>query len=208
MFQPIKYSDGVLLRSMYKLIFLLIIVLNAGCSSTKIIPTSRPIEWAQKVELNGLNNFFKVDENLYRAEQPRTKDMVALQKFGIKTILNLRLLKDDKYEARETTMALRHVSVNTLKMSYDEILEAIKVIDNSEKPILIHCLHGSDRTGTVVAAYRIVKQGWTKEAAINEFKLGGFGYHEKWFPNLLRLLETLDIEKLKSDLDNSKIQPH
>lgn len=171
-----------------------------GCSSSQIIHTSRPNEWAERVELNGLNNFFKVDEMLYRAEQPRTKEMVALQQFGIKTILNLRLLKDDKFEARKTSLELRHVSVNTLKMSYEEILKAIKIIDKSEKPILIHCLHGSDRTGVVVAIYRMVKQDWTKEAAIDEFKHGGFGYHEKWFPNLLQLLETLDVEKLKSDL--------
>lgn len=51
----------------------------------------------------------------------------------------------------------------------------------------------------MVAAYRIANQGWTKEKSIDEFLNGGFGYHEKWFPNILTLLHSLDVEKLKID---------
>lgn len=180
-----------------------------GCRSTKYATEDRPSEWAERIELRGFNNLFKIDEDLYRAEQPNTKDMLVLQQFGIKSILNLRLIQNDNYEARKTFLKLNHVSVNTFKMSYNQVLESIRIIDSAEKPILIHCLHGSDRTGVVVAVYRIVKQGWAKEEAIAEFAQGGYGYHESWFPNLVLLIEDLDVEKLQLDLAaDSNIRPH
>lgn len=39
--------------------------------------------------------------------------------------------------------------------------------------VLVHCLHGEDRTGMVCGAYRIIAQGWTAESAKAEmFELG------------------------------------
>jgi tyrosine-protein phosphatase SIW14 len=77
----------------------------------------------------------------------------------------------------------------------------LKVIIKSEKPVLLHCKHGSDRTGCIVAAYRMAISGWTKEEAIREFREGGFGYHENWYPNILRLINSMDIEQLKKDIN-------
>jgi protein tyrosine/serine phosphatase len=80
------------------------------------------------------------------------------------------------------------------------IIEALKAINNAEKPVLVHCWHGSDRTGVVVAAYRIVFENWTKEAAISEFRNSDFGYHENWYPNLIDLLENLNTEDIRKQL--------
>jgi tyrosine-protein phosphatase SIW14 len=70
-------------------------------------------------------------------------------------------------------------------------------VRDAPKPVLVHCWHGSDRTGSVVAAYRIVFQNWTPAAALDELRHGGFGYHEKWFPNIITLFETLDADALR-----------
>jgi protein tyrosine/serine phosphatase len=175
----------------------------SACSSSKVVSVEREDEWSDKVPVDGLSNLYQVDEFLYRSEQPNKKDMAALEQFGIKSVLNLRRIQDDEREAKNTSLNLNHVPIKTFKMSYDEVLASIRFIDSADKPVLVHCLHGSDRTGVVVATYRILKQGWTKEAAIKEFKEGGYGYHEKWFPNLIELLESLDVEKLRSDLSLS-----
>ena len=66
--------------------------------------------------------------------------------------------------------------------------------------MLVHCKHGSDRTGCVVAAYRMVFNNWSKEDAIQEFKDEKFGYHENMFPNLVNLLESIDVESLKTEV--------
>lgn len=42
------------------------------------------------------------------------------------------------------------------------------------KSVLIHCLHGEDRTGIVIAAYRIRYQNWSVENAIKDMYQNGF----------------------------------
>ena len=69
----------------------------------------------------------------------------------------------------------------------------------SMQPVLVHCQHGSDRTGTMVAIYRIVYQGWTKSQATDEMINGGFGFHPMW-QNLLRYIEKLDVDKIKEQV--------
>ena len=63
-------------------------------------------------------------------------------------------------------------------------------------PVLVHCLHGADRTGTMCALYRIAIQGWSKEDALKEMTEGGYNFHGV-FENLLEYLNDLDIEQIK-----------
>ncbi|MFT6503739.1 MAG: protein tyrosine/serine phosphatase [Crocinitomicaceae bacterium] len=84
-------------------------------------------------------------------------------------------------------------------MNYQNIADALCTIENAEKPVLVHCLQGSDRTGGVVAAYRMI-HGWTKEKALEEFQLNHFGYNSQLFLNILELLRSIDVEKLKKNV--------
>lgn len=82
-------------------------------------------------------------------------------------------------------------------------MEALRVIRDRKGPILIHCLHGSDRTGGVLAMYRIVFQQYTKEEAIEEMKNGGFGFH-KVYRNIVRMIRKADIEQMRQELESEK----
>lgn len=76
-------------------------------------------------------------------------------------------------------MQFKHVSMNAGNFTEQQVLEALTVIAESPKPVLVHCLHGSDRTGTIVAMYRMVCQGWNKQQSlrrINDWRL--------WLPSL------------------------
>ena len=42
------------------------------------------------------------------------------------------------------------------------------VTDPANQPVLVHCKNGVDRTGYMVALYRIEKEGWSKERALAE----------------------------------------
>jgi protein tyrosine/serine phosphatase len=44
--------------------------------------------------------------------------------------------------------------------------------------VFVHCQHGADRTGMMVAAYRVMEMGWTPEEAAAE--LPRFGFHPIW----------------------------
>jgi len=61
---------------------------------------------------------------------------------------------------------------------------------NGQLPMFIHCQHGSDRTGTMCAVYRVKVMAWPKEAAIREMVHGPFGFHRIWtnLPNFVSKL--------------------
>lgn len=80
------------------------------------------------------------------------------------------------------------------------MFQALKVLATAERPILVHCWHGADRTGAVVALYRMVVQGWSRERAIGEMLRPEFGHHAGTFPNVRRYLETVDVEGMRRRL--------
>jgi tyrosine-protein phosphatase SIW14 len=159
-----------------------------------------PAQACQKVELAPFNNLYRVDSTLYRSEQPSKTGMQALEQFGIKTVLNVRNICSDKNELKGTKLQGSKFRINTWTITYKEVIQAIKIIRDSPKPVLLHCKHGSDRTGCIVAVYQMIFHNTPKEKAIDEFKNGGYGYHEKAFPNILRLLEKIDVKQAKIDL--------
>ena len=164
----------------------------------------RPEVWASPVIGSELNNFYRIDEHLYRSEQPGDEAFPQLAAFGITEALNLREFHSDDDEARKTQLTLHQLKLRTGKVTEDQLTEALRIIKNSKGPLLVHCWHGSDRTGTVVATYRIVEQGWSKQQALDEMINGGYGYHAAIFPNLVELIKGLDVEQIKTALNSEK----
>lgn len=164
------------------------------------ILTQRNINWGQKIEHSTFTNLHKVDSLIYRSEQPTKDKMKSLKSLGVTNVLNLRNARNDKREARYQNINLYRIPINTWTFSLDELTECLKLIHKINQPILVHCKHGSDRTGCVIAAYRIVFQNWSKKEAIEEFTNGGYGFHYKHFKHLIRLLEELNIDKIKKEI--------
>ena len=162
----------------------------------------RPISWAQPVLGVELDNFYQLTPEVYRSKQPDDEAMSALEGMGMRTVLNLREYHSDEDEARGTALKLYRVPVNAGDVDDKFVLESLRVIANAEKPVLIHCWHGSDRTGVVSAMYRMVFQGWSREAAIDEFINGGYGYHQRFYPNIERYLENVDIDAMRKQLEH------
>lgn len=171
----------------------LIFVTTLVCAQMK----PRPIEWAQPMMDAPIGNFFKINDDVYRSEQPDEEDLKALEQHGIRSILNLRRHHSDKDEAKNSTIKQYAIKMSAAKIKDDLIEEAMLIIARAEKPILIHCWHGSDRTGVVIAMYRMVFQNWAKAEAIDEFKNGGYGYHQKMYPNIEKYLMDVDLSRFK-----------
>lgn len=161
-------------------------------------PRLRPAHWAAPVINTTLENCYRVSDDLLRCEQPDPKDIADLRALGVKSILNLRRYHKDSGELEKAGFKLLLQRMEADDLTVDDLVAALRIIRDAPKPVMVHCWHGSDRTGSVVAAYRIVFQGWTREAALDELRYGGFGYHEKWFPNIITLFETLDAGKLRA----------
>ena len=84
-----------------------------------------------------------------------------------------------------------------------DVLKALRAIQTAEAkgPVLMHCKHGSDRTGLMAAMYRVVVQGWSKEDALNEMTQGGFG-DSTHFKDGIRYMMQADVDKLRTALAN------
>ncbi|MCD7973098.1 MAG: dual specificity protein phosphatase family protein [Candidatus Azobacteroides sp.] len=157
--------------------------------------------YAEEINLPGtiLKNFYRIDEDVYRSGQPSGKAFHALENLGIKEVLNLRSRHNDKDEAKGTGIILHHIRINAHSISEAHLLEAMRIIKNRTGPILIHCWHGSDRTGAVIATYRMVFQLIPAEEAIEEMKEGGFGHH-RIFSNIVKTLRKLNVENIRQEL--------
>lgn len=171
-------------------------------------PRVRPTEWAQPMLGVELDNFHRVSAELYRSDQPDDEAMRQLQAMGIRSALNLREYHSDDDEADGTDIKLYRVPMNAGEINDALVMRALEVIADAPKPILVHCWHGSDRTGAIVAMYRMVFQDWSRQQAIDEFVNGGFGYHKTFYPNIERYLETVDIQRFKQRLNQRRKSAH
>lgn len=152
------------------------------------------------IRTDNLENFYQVNAQLFRSAQITKKSTISLSGSGINSVINLRRWFNDNRELKNSQITAYHLPILTTKMDQEDVLNALKMISKAEKPVLIHCLHGSDRTGVVIAAYRMVFENWERNRAIAEFLQPEYGYHADLFPELLALLRALDLDFLKSQL--------
>jgi len=163
------------------------------------LDSKRPRLWAQPVKLDGVPNLHKVSENLYRSAQPTAQGMKNLKQMGIETIVNLRSFHSDRDEIGNTGLGYEHIYMKAWHPERKEAVRFLQIVTNPKRtPVLVHCLHGADRTGTMCALYRIAVQGWKKEEAIREKTEGGFNFHAV-FNNLSEWIKKLDVESIKKD---------
>jgi protein tyrosine/serine phosphatase len=57
-----------------------------------------------------------------------------------------------------------------------QITQAMTLLLNSPDPIFVHCKRGSDRTGTVIACYRMYHDKWNNKQALSEAKSLGMSW--------------------------------
>lgn len=179
----------------YCLLFLLII--PAICYGN---PRLRPDTWGKPIIGTHLQNLYKVDKGVYRSAQPKTEDINNLKLLDIKEVLNLREFHSDKDDITDTNFKLHRIKINAGNITEEQIITALQIIKNRKGPILIHCWHGSDRTGVTIAAYRILFNNWSKSQALDEMSNGDYGYHAKIYPGLIDLVENLDIDTIRKAL--------
>lgn len=182
------------------LLFYVLFSLLTGCT-TLAERKPRPPAWAQPVAAASIPNLYRLDTRLYRSAQPGKNSLHSLENLGIKTVLNLRYTQTDHGLIPNQALTLLHLPMLAHDVTPDELRTAVNRIVQAEPPVLVHCLHGSDRTGAVMAAYRILQQGWTVDAALDELQYGGYGYHYWLFPNLIDSVSALATPS------RSKVQP-
>jgi protein tyrosine phosphatase (PTP) superfamily phosphohydrolase (DUF442 family) len=127
----------------------------------------------------GIQNFGRVNGALFRGAQPDEQGLVNLARLGVRTIINLRQPSDmwpgEEAAARALGMGFMTVPLRGLGAPTDaQVARVLALIDSLAPPVFLHCEHGADRTGTIIACYRMGREGWTAERAFAEAKRHGF----------------------------------
>jgi protein tyrosine phosphatase (PTP) superfamily phosphohydrolase (DUF442 family) len=165
---------------------------------------TRPEKWAVPIMCAGVPNLHKVSDKLYRSAQPTAEGMTNLVALGIKTVVNLRDNHSDLDEIGGLPLKARRIEIFTANMKDKYVDEFLAIVDDTNAiPVLVHCQHGADRTGTMCAMYRILREGWTVGDSIDEMKNGGYGYHSIW-GNLPRFIRKSAEKRAKTQREITK----
>lgn len=133
----------------------------------------------------GIGNFHKVDDGVYRGAQPAHEGFRNLARLGIKAVIDLREPGERAIaEQRLVTAAgMRYINIpmrGMQKPSAESVRKALDLLeDKSAGPVFVHCLRGADRTGGVIACYRVEHDHWTNRAALAEARSLGMSWYQK-----------------------------
>jgi len=130
-----------------------------------------------------------VPGQLYRSAQPTPELIADYQKeYGIKTVINLRgeNVGSGWYDAELAETSKLGIRLVNFRMSakreftQDRFTELMAVLREAEKPILVHCMSGSDRSGLVSALYLAAVTKVSEEQADNQISFR-YGHIPLWF---------------------------
>jgi len=160
-------------------------------------------------EQNGAypKNFHKVNDEICRSGQPSADEMFFLYTSeGIRSVLNLRDYHDDEDEVGTLDIERFDLHLSAGNITEDDLVKILQTVQRAPKPILIHCRHGSDRTGAAVAACRIVLEGWSVEQAVSELMEPEYGHHKTLYKNIPELLRTADWDRIRNEVAGNSRQ--
>ena len=186
----------ILSRAFAQLLLIAMFASTTALYAQDARPAARKAEWAKPVDASA--NLYTITPSLYRSAQLAAKDVALVKSLGIQTVVSLRKFHNDEALFVGTGVQLKRVRINTWSVGDKHVIAALKAIKDAEKdgPVLLHCLHGADRTGLVSAMYRMIYQGWSKDDALQELTQGGYGYHSMW-KNIPTYIKKVDIEKIR-----------
>jgi protein tyrosine phosphatase (PTP) superfamily phosphohydrolase (DUF442 family) len=183
-------------------VFFAAIALLATCvcpapaaQATKPAPDPKSVlTFGERLKIRGIPNAGKVSDTLYRGAQPRAAGYRQLKDWGVAIVVDLRNSgpKSPEKSAVES-LGMRYVPIPTsayLGPSDNQVAKFLQLRrDNPKEKIFVHCYFGDDRTGVMIAAYRIAEQHWTADQAYNEMRFFHFhtylllmGHYVKSFP--------------------------
>jgi len=155
------------------------IIHTAQASDTIILPpTAHTSECIYN--LPGLSNVGRVTAGVLRGAQPNKDGYATLKAMGVKTVIDMRTSESEKAQVEAAGMRAVAIPIEMTRDGLKEKVERVVALmaDPANQPVYVHCRHGQDRTGIVVAAYRMKQQGWSLAEA--EAEMQAFGFNDVW----------------------------
>ena len=126
------------------------------------------------VRANALRTPEKVSEGVFRGPHPGEADLRELSRMGIRTVLSL---EDDPSVVAEEGKACQSFNIDFVNIplsevappSADALTQAVNIIQEyRDRGIYVHCRRGIDRTGYVIAAFRMLVEKCDLDKAYKE----------------------------------------
>lgn len=142
--------------------------------------------WGAAIQAPGVPNFHQVNATIYRGAQPTRQGWESLSKLGVTTVIDLRREREDREHSTNAEqraveaagMRYLNVPMNGIVAPSDaQVAKVLAVFDSGQK-VFVHCRGGKDRTGTVIACYRIEHDHWQNRKALEEAKSYGMHFIE------------------------------
>jgi protein tyrosine/serine phosphatase len=198
---------GVLMKSAYFIPLVVLADLSAlsvmaQTGTAQAIQPTQHSEWAIPLALAGVPNLHRVTPNFYRSAQPDAQGFAEIVKrYAVRSVVSLRAFHSDNPLTKGLPLRLYDFPMHTWHIEREDVVGALRAlrISTLQGPTLLHCEHGADRTGLITALYRILYQGWSKDAALDEMQNGDFGFHDVWI-NIPRYLREIDTVQLKKEV--------
>lgn len=151
--------------------------------------------------LPGLSNVGRVAPGILRGAQPGPEGYETLRKMGIKTVINLRSRHGEKKAVEAKGLRSVEIPMDAMKnVDPAAVRKVLSVmVDPANQPVFVHCTLGKDRTGVVVAVYRMEVEGWSEAEA--EAEMDAFGFHEVWF-RLKKFVRRFQVDRKENKGDH------
>lgn len=131
-----------------------------------------------------VRNFDRVNDHLLRGGEPSLVGLQELGALGVKIDIDLREAGEgtetEKRAAEKLGIKYVNIPLSALSAPSKEQMERVlALLLASSDTVFIHCRRGKDRTGTVVACYRIQHDRWDNQHALAEAKRHGMSFAER-----------------------------
>jgi tyrosine-protein phosphatase SIW14 len=183
----ISLKDGIVLNS-----------LLSNCSRIFLFALAIPAFAGSSAP--GIKNFHQLNEHVYRGAQPTDEGLQYLATIGVKTVIDLREA-DERAQAEEsvvTAAGMKYVNIPMTDLTPPTDAEITRVLgmleDDSAGAVFVHCKRGADRTGAVIAAYRIDHDHWDNARALSEAKSEGMGFFQFPRESFIRSFQPRTVE--------------
>lgn len=148
---------------------------------------------AQDAKPAGVERFHRVDDRLFRGAQPTQAGLKSLWDTGVRTVISLRNDDEVGYDEQKAAESLGMKWINIpiqdgsfftqgRRIPEESIKAFFEAVDAADPgSVFVHCRRGTDRTGAIVAFYRIARHGWPGEKAAKEARDVGM---RSWYRGL------------------------
>jgi len=184
----------------------LLVLLMPGCDPA---PQKTPVTCGNNLD-SSIQNFCQVTPNvLWRGAKPDTDGAAWLVEHGVRTIVNLELLHDDKAAFEQVRLGnngkyevgyfrvrdWEPLPVIAPKLSDNHVAHFLAIMSHAPKPVYVHCRSGQNRTGVMVAAYRVIVEGEGDDNAIEKAVKEMEAYQGHWFKADASYIRSLTPER-------------